>query len=148
MTVNITGFGLTVIITASTIFPTGLVLTQFADDADPLDFASVKIADVAMGLNGDLIKWSKAIPLPMVLNVIPSSDDDNNLQILADALRVSKGKVAALDDIGAVVSYPDGRVITLTGGALTDGMFGNSVASAGRLKTKTYAFAFENKAGV
>lgn len=147
MSNNITGFGLIVTLVATGTFPIGFPITKFSDDSDPLDFASVKIGDTAMGLNGDLITWSKAVPLPMVLNVIPGSQDDINLGILANANRVAQGKIGAFDDITAVVTYPDGTVITLTGGKMTDAPFGSSVSSAGRLKTKTYAFSFETKNG-
>lgn len=145
---DISGFGIQVQLIASVTFPNaGFIVTQFADDSDPLDMGSVKIGELTIGLNGDPISYAKAVALPMVLNVIPGSDNDANLQILADAVRVSKGKFSSLDEITAIVSYPDGRVVTLTGGRLTDAMFGNSVSSAGRLKTKTYAFSFPNKAG-
>jgi hypothetical protein len=144
---NLTGFGLIVSLQASNTFPSGIILTQFADDADPLDFASVKFADSAMGLNGDLIIWAKAIPLPMVLNVIPAGQDDQNLQILANANRVGLNKASAYDVITASVQYPDGSQTTVINGVMTDAMFGSSVASAGRLKTKSYTFMFENRVG-
>ena len=70
MTQDVSGFGLVVTIVASNTLPIGATLSQFASDADPLDFASVRIADSAMGLNGDLITWAKAVALPAVLNVI------------------------------------------------------------------------------
>lgn len=142
---NISGFGIVVSIIASNTFPTGFTVTQFADDSDPLDFATVKIADVAMGLNGDLITWSKAASLPMVLNIIPNSDDDRNLEILADANRVSQGKNSANDLINASVVYPDGTVVILNKGKMTDAQFGRSISSAGRQKTKSYTFQFESK---
>lgn len=147
MTQDITGFGTVINIIADTTFPVGFIVTQFADDADPLDMASVKIGDTAMGLNGDLIAWAKAIPLPMVLNVIPGSQDDINLQILADANRVAQGKTSAKDSLTATITYPDGSVVTLTQGKITDAMFGKSIASAGRIKTKSYAMMFQNKVG-
>lgn len=142
---NISGFGGVVNIIASNTFPVGFPVTQWADDSDPLDFSSIRVADTSMGVNGDLIKWARAAPLPMVLNVIPGSQDDINLQILADANRVGQGKNSADDTITATVVYPDGTVITLTGGALTDAQFGKGISSAGRLKTKSYAFSFEAK---
>lgn len=145
MTTNVSGFGLVVNIIASNTFPVGFAVTQFADDADPMTMASVRIADTAMGLNGDLITWSKATPLPMVLNVIPASDDDINLQILADANRVGQNKNSANDEITATIAYPDGQVVTLSGGKMTDAEFGRGVSSAGRQKTKSYAFAFQSK---
>lgn len=147
MSNDITGFGVVVTLVATTTFPVGFAVTQFADDSDPLDFASVKIGDVAMGLNGDLITWAKAVPLPMVLNVIPGSEDDLNLGILADANRVAQGKISAFDKLSATVVYPDGSVVTLTGGKMTDAQFGKSIASSGRMKTKTYVFSFESKNG-
>ena len=84
----------------------------------------------------------------MVIAVVPSTEDDLNLSILAEANRVGKGKAAVNDVITMNLVYPDGRQITLTGGKLTNAMFGNSVASQGRQKTKVYTFSFQNKIGV
>jgi hypothetical protein len=142
---NVTGFGAVVTIVASTTFPAGVPITQFADDSDPLDMASVQIADTAMGLNGDLVSWARANTLPVVLNVIPGSEDDLNLQILANANRVAQGKSSAYDDITLTAVYPDGSIVTFTGGVITDAMFGKSISSAGRIKTRSYAFKFEQQ---
>jgi hypothetical protein len=147
MSQDISGFGTVVTLTASVTFPAGLTITQFADDNDPVAIGAVQIADSAMGLNGDLVKWAKATVLPVVLNVIPDSDDDINLQVLFDANRVAKGKFSTRDDINMTISYPDGSIVIFTGGFCINGEFGKSVASAGRLKTKTYSFTFENKVG-
>ena len=144
---DVSGFGVVVNLVASTTFPVGITISQFADDADPLDMASVDIADKAMGLNGDLIVWAKAVPLPMVLNVIPGSPDDVNLQTLADANRVGQGKFSAADVITATVVYPDGSTTTLANGRLLSAMFGLSVAGSGREKTRSYGFAFQDKVG-
>lgn len=140
---DVSGFGLRVRITASRTFPAGFTVTQFADDADPFDLPSIQVADKAMGLNGDLVTWSKANPILPTINVIPGSEDDRNLAVLLEANRVGRGKTGARDVITMTGTYPDGRSITLSAGVITDGMPGNSVASAGRLKSKSYAFAFE-----
>lgn len=141
---DISGFGLIVTLIASNTYPVGIVITDFADDADPVDIASVQIADKAMGLNGDLIVWAKAVPVPCVLNVIPDSPADIALAILAENNRVGRGKQSARDAITMTVTYPDGTSIFLDPGIMTDAMFGKSVASAGRMKSKAYTFAFEN----
>jgi len=143
---NISGFGLSVNVLASNTFPVGLLLTEFADDADPFDMPSLQIADKAMGLNGDLIIWSKPNPIIVTLNVIPQSFTDLNLAILLEANRVGRGKIGARDVINMTAFYPNGSPIILTNGAITDGIPGSPVASAGRLKSKSYQFAFENKA--
>ncbi len=142
---SVTGFGIVVTLVASNTFPTGLPITQFSDDTDPVLINDVRIADTAMGLNGDLLVWAKAAPLPMTLNVIPGSADDVNLQILANANRVAQGKNSANDVISATIVYADGSTVVLTGGLVTDAAFGRGVQSSGRQRTKTYSFLFSNQ---
>ena len=142
---DISANGVEVLLTASKTFPNGIKITSFADDTDPIDKASIQIADSAMGLNGDLISWTVASKLPMVLGLIPGSEDDNNMQVLAEQNRPGKGKKTAKDVVRAVITYPDGSQETMTGGHLSDSMFGKSAASAGRIKSMVYAFQFENR---
>lgn len=144
---DISGFGLQVRIVASETYPSGFTVTQFADDSDPFDSPSQQIKDKAMGVNGDLVVWSKANPINTTLNIIPNTEDDKNLAILYEANRVARGKKNVHDVITMTAIYPDGSQKTLSNGALTDGVPGNSVASAGRLKSKPYAFTFENITG-
>lgn len=141
---DISVFGLRVQLQASQTFPSGISLTQFADDADPFDTPTMQIRDKAMGVNGDLITWAKATPITLSLSVVPNSDDDRNLAVLFEANRVGKGKQGARDIINVTAIYPDGRTVSFTQGVITDGMPANSPSSAGRLKSKTYQFAFEN----
>lgn len=140
---DISAFGIRVRLVASSTFPAGIDLTQFADDADALDVAAQEIAATAMGVNGDLVTWSRANPLPLVLNLIPNGEDDRNMQVLFEANRVGRGKTSARDTITVTAVYPDGGAVTWSGGVLTNGMVSNSVASAGRLKSKPYTFSFE-----
>lgn len=144
---DISGFGLRITIVASVTFPSGITLTQFADDGDPIDAPSQQLMDKAMGLNGDMVVWSKANPITPTINVIPGTDDDANLEVLAEANRVGRGKRSARDVITMTIIYPDDRVITLTEGKITDAIPIRSVASAGRMKTKPYIFAFEGRQG-
>ncbi|MDR1349682.1 MAG: hypothetical protein LBJ59_02665 [Zoogloeaceae bacterium] len=144
MSTDISGFGLELQLKASNTFPSGITLTQFADDADPFDAPSIQIMDKGMGLNGDLVTWGVATPTTITLAVIPDSDDDRNLEILFENNRVKKGAKSARDVIDLTASYPGGKVVNLTGGSITDGIPLNSAASAGRLKSKTYAFVFES----
>ena len=146
---NVSGYGLSINIIASNTFPIGFGVTEFADDNDPLDVPSLQIGDSAMGLNGDLIAWSKANPIKVTLNVIPGSVDDRNLSILLDANRVGKGKVGARDTITMNIQYPepDGSFVQLINGIITDGMPFTAVASSGRKKTNNYQFTFENRVG-
>lgn len=147
MSQNISGFGIVVNIKASNTFPVGFDLTQFADDADPFDTPSQQVADVAMGLNGHMVTWSVANPLQLTVNIIPNGTDDTNMGILLEANRVALGKRSARDEITLTATYPDGKIVTWQGGAITDGIPANSIASSGRMKTKPYILKFENKTG-
>lgn len=144
---NISGFGAVVVLVASNTYPAGIVISQFSDDVDALDFPGVKIADLAMGVNGDLIKWSRAAILPVSIGVIPGSNDDINLGILAEANRVGQGKVSAQDVLTLTVTYPDGTATTLSQGAMTDASFGKSISGTGREKSKIYAMGYQNRTG-
>lgn len=143
---DISAFGIRVRLVASVTFPAGIDVTQFADDADSLDVPQQQIADKAMGVNGDLIVWSKANPLNVTMNLIPASGDDRNLSVLLEANRVARGKRGARDVITLTAIYPDGTTQTWSQGRITDGVPGKGLASSGRMKSKPYMFSFENLA--
>jgi hypothetical protein len=142
--INISGYGLRAVLTASSTFPAGFPISAFADDADPLDSPDLDLADKAFGLNGDLLVWTRPVGIEISTNVIPNSPEDINLQTLVEANRVAKGKVGARDVIGIVWTYPDGRVVTASSGFIIHGAIIPNVSSQGRLKTRTYRFCFEN----
>ena len=131
--VSATGIKATIISVPT--FPQGFEISEFADDADPLDFPSTQIADYNMGVNGDLVTWTRPVPLEVTLNVIPNTDADKNLSILYDMNRAAKGKVSAQDLVTLVVSYPDGTRKILSNGKLLTGVPANGVSSSGRIKT-------------
>jgi hypothetical protein len=145
MAQDVSGFGTILNMVASNTFPNGFTISAFADDGDPIDLPAITINGSAMGLNGDLITWSKASEIKASIAVIEGSDDDTNLAILMEANRVGKGKVSAQDAITLTAVYPSGKTITFNPGVMVQGQPGPSVASAGRLKTKKYDFVFENK---
>jgi hypothetical protein len=110
-----------------------------------LDIPSMQIADKAMSLNGDLVKWSKANPIPVTINIIPDSTDDTNIGVLFEANRVARNKKSAQDEIDLIVTDPNtGAVTTFTGGLITDGMPATGISQTGRKITKAYIFSFEN----
>lgn len=146
MTYEVSGTGFSLTVKASVTMPQGVQITAFADDADPWDAPSLDIATASMNVNGDLISFSSPQPLTRTLNVIPGSEDDVNLRIIYEANRVGKGKRSARDIITIVASWPDGSTETLSNGKMTTGMSGKSLASAGRIKSSSFGFAFQDYA--
>lgn len=141
---NVSGFGYKLILKASITFPTGIQITQFADDADPLDFPTQQIADKGMNVNGELVVHSMANPIDFTLNLIPDSRDDRNMAILFDANRPVKGKQIVQDVITVVGIYPDGTTVTLSPGLCMQGSVASGLSSNGKKKSKEYQFAFES----
>lgn len=141
--INISGFGLGAQVSASRTFPNGFGVSAFADDADPLDSPDLELADTGMGLNGDMVVWSRPMGIEISLNIIPGTEEDANFDVLAQANRVAKGKSGARDVINIVVTYPNGQIATLSSGVMISGPMVAPVASAGRLKTHMYKFRFE-----
>lgn len=148
---NISGFGASLQIIPSLSYPYGFTVTEFADDTNPFELPSMQIQDKAMGVNGDLLLWSKANPIIFNLAVIPGTDadsDNNKLQTVFNNNRAARGKLPLKDVITIVAILPTGNVITMSQGGITDGKPGYTITSAGRLETMVYSFAFEQITGV
>ncbi|MCG3462680.1 hypothetical protein L7G72_12605 [Xenorhabdus bovienii] len=141
---DVSATGLSLVIQATKTFPSGIQITQFADDADPLDLPAVDIAQTGMDINGNLVVWSTPTPQTVTINVLAGSEEDENLSILLEANTAKRGRRHAGDIITLVASYGDGSTTTARNGKITNGSRGNSAASAGRLKSKQYTFVFQD----
>lgn len=141
---DVSATGLALVVQASKTFPSGIFITQFADDADPLDLPAVDVAQTGMDINGNLVSWSTPTPQTVTINVLAGSEEDQNLAILLEANTAKKGRRHAGDIITMVASYGDGSTTTARNGKITNGSRGNSAASAGRLKSKQYTFVFQD----
>lgn len=139
---NISIFGLSARIVASATFPNGFTVTEFSTDADPLDSPEFKVADTAMGPNGHFLVWSRPNAMELSINVIPGSQADINLNTLLMANKVGPGKQSARDQVGMVISYPDGEKATMSEGVITSGNLIKLGTSEGKLKTRQYRFEF------
>ena len=141
---NISGFGVRAWLQASSTFPQGFAITQYADDTDVIDFQSVTIAETAKGVNGTKYSWSTANPILCTIAVGPATVDDNNLSNLFQSNFPAPGGENANDVITLSIVYPDNSTGIYTGGSITDGTPGKSIAQSGRLKSQVYNFSFEN----
>ena len=144
MTTEIGGFGLRIWLVAVPTFPAGILISKFVDDADPLEHAQLQISERAMGLNGDMVTWKRAIPIDISLVVQPGTDDDKNLTLLASLNRADAVRPVLTDIITMTIQYPGPRNNrTLLNGRLIEASLFPSVASGGRKKSRTFKFSFE-----
>ncbi len=144
---NIQAFGTRIRAIFSQTFPQGIDLIELADDTDGLDSPSIAIAETARGVNGTPLDWTKAVMIPKNISVVPSSDADKNLQIVARANMPRQGIRQVRDIVSFTVIYPDGSTEILLNGRMTEAPLGNSLASSGRKKSKTYKFMFADIGG-
>jgi len=140
----ISGAGIKIQLIASVTFPFGIDITQLADDTDPFSFVDMTIGEGAIGVNGDPVFWSRAALVPFQLSIVPNSDNDKDLQVIFDSNRVGQGKLSVDDEIFITGIYPSGEKISLLNGKMFTGSAAQSVQSTGRMKSKTYTFAFGN----
>ena len=140
---NISGFGLTVSLIASNTFPVGLLLTQWPDDQDAISFSDIEIGDAQMGVDGDMVFWSKAVPIKCTISAIPDSPTDLQLAVLLSANRVGVNKIGARDIIQMAIVQGNNNFGTFTNGGIISGPPFNGVQSSGRMFTKRYTFVFE-----
>ena len=143
MAQDISAIGIKFFLKASITFPIGFEITEFPSDQDPLDASQVAIGEYSMGVNGDMIMIRKAQGLEISFSLIPGTEADLAMQIIANANRVAKNKQSHSDVLTLSVMYPDGTVKVLTNGILLEAPFLTSVSSGGGFKMNTYRMAFE-----
>lgn len=144
MSVDISAMGLKVTIVAVPSYPVGFTVTQFADDGDSLAFGDMTIMSSGMGVNGDLVVWRTATPCNVTLNVIPGTEDCDNLENLFKLNITQKNKISSKDLITMSVERPDGTIAMLTNGYIVAGKPVQDYSSNGRAKSRSFSFVFEN----
>ena len=64
--IEVSATGLALVVKASKTFPSGILITAFADDADPLDFQPTEIVKTGVDINGNLLSWSAPAPQTVI----------------------------------------------------------------------------------
>lgn len=141
---DISAMGIKVTIIAAPSYPTGFTITQFADDGDSINLPDMTIMQSGMGVNGDLVTWRTAVPCEIDLNIIPETDDCQNLENLFKLNMTQKSKISTNDLITMTVQHPSGRIDVLTNGRIIRGKPVQDYSANGRAKTRNFGFVFEN----
>lgn len=139
--IDVSGFGLSIVIVAIQTFPVGFEVKVFADDADPLTVGDDEVAGYIMQYDGTPFFYTKSTPIEVSLSTVPGSDDDINLKILLSARKVTSNLLPISDITTMVVTYGDGKKVIFSQGSILSGPPADSI-SGGRRKGNTYKFAF------
>ena len=141
---DISAMGIKATLIATPSYPTGITITHFADDGDSLALNDMTIMQSGMGVNGDMVVWRTAQPIPITMNVIPTSDECNDLENLFKLNMTQKNKVSSKDVITLMIEHPDGHTDVLTHGYITGGKPVQDYSANGRAKSRSFSFVFEN----
>ncbi len=144
MAYNASSFGVHIYLRASVSLPTGVILSHFPDDVDPISTPNVPIGTVRMGLNGDLITVSSPNAIVSTIGVITNSGSDEALNYIYSANRPASGKNPAGDAISLVAYLPNGASLSLSDGWMMDGPPVNTYLSSGAVQMNTYSVGFAN----
>lgn len=144
--IDIGAHGLSITVIAAQSFPMGFQLSQFSDDANPLDVKDTEPFGYELLYDGGMFAFDKATAIELSVSVIPGSDDDINLKILLQSKKGGASILPIPDVLTMVVSYPTGTVM-LTKGTIISGPLADTVQASARKKGNTYRFVFNSFAG-
>lgn len=141
---DISAMGIKAILVAAPSYPVGIEMTHFADDGDSLDASDMTIMQSGMGVNGDLVVWRVATPTTISVNLIPGTQECDQMENLFKLNMTQKNKVSSKDVLTLSIIHPDGTTHILTNGYIVGGKPLQGYSAAGRAKTRTFTMVFEN----
>lgn len=133
----------------STVTIAGITVSQFMDDANPVEFPDVEVSSVGVNCNGKMIRNAKPNIVTMSVTVIPGSNNDSALYELWKKYRVQDGKnnggqwetpLNASINIKTIGSRKSSY--KFGGGTMVSGPGGPASTAEGKMQGRTYTFAF------
>lgn len=132
----------------STVVINGHTISQFMDDANPVEFQNLEVSGVGVNCNGKMIRYAKPSAVMMSVTVIPGGADDGYLYGLLKQYHVEDAENNGdqweqsidcdinIDTTGFNVEYH------FAGGTMVSGPGGPGSSAEGKMQGRTYTFAF------
>lgn len=133
---------------ASKSMPIGFPILKFADDADSIAVHEAETGAAIIDLNGKVIGWTVATPITVSIGVIAGSTEDDLLNVIYNAGRVSQLTKIANDSINMVVRWPNGGIRTFMEGRMQSGPASPTGTADGRMAGNVYTFVFGDQASL
>lgn len=135
----------------STVVIDGVTITDFIDDANPLDIQDTETSSVKWSCNGRMIRTSKPTGVIISVTVIPGSDSDNKLREIWKRSYVNGGEMnvgAANTPLKCIISSGNGKIgkFSFTNGTCVSGAAAITSNGQGKMGGNTYTFMFERVA--
>ena len=123
-------------------------INHFMDDANPVEFPDVTVANVGVNLNGIMARHSNPAPVIFSVTVIPGSVSDYKLYALWEAARIKDGKYKTEWGKGLTADIMLGRPTNgnshfhFEGGTMLSGPGGPAASGEGKMLGRTYTLGF------
>lgn len=139
----------------SSVTVAGILIKNFMDDANPVEFQDVEVSSVGVNCNGIMVRNAKPNLVMMSVTVIPGSTDDKALYDLWKRYRVQDGINNSAGQwskpLSAHINLANGNVAksvySFAGGTMVSGPGGPVASAEGKMQGRTYSFAFAKVEG-
>ena len=127
----------------------GARITEFMDDANPIDIQDTETCNIEWSCNGRMIRTVKPTAVMISVTVIPGSASDNALRTIWKKNMCNGGTVSlgqANQSLTCSISCGKGSTgrFLFTGGTCVSGAAAITSNGQGKMGGNTYTFAFEN----
>ena len=135
--------GASVTISSTVTLPVPVPITHFADDKEPFQIDDQEITGDGMGLNNDLVVYTKPIPVYVKISVVANSPDDIALYTLFE-MNKATGTTHAFDICDMTILIPNiAKPFRYINGKIKSGPPGPTSSQDGKNQSHTYGFVFE-----
>lgn len=128
----------------------GARITEFMDDANPLDIQDVDTCNIEWSCNGRMIRTVKPSSIMMSVTVIPGTASDNALKTIWKKNFCNGGSISLSEANHSlscsITTGKGGASYTFTGGTIVSGAAALTSNGQGKMGGNTYTFAFEEVA--
>lgn len=124
-------------------------VTDFMDDANPIEVQEVEVSGAGANLNGNMIRYAKPNLVMLSVTVIPLSPSDMALREGIKKFRVQGGQNRHREWEQAVtctIAVQD-KAFVFTNGTPISGHLAPSSTAEGKMQGRTYTFAFVSVSG-
>ena len=144
MSTDVSALGFSIIVKDDKLFPQGFTIKRTADGADPFDIPDLTIGEATMDANGNMVFASAPSPIQFSINLLPTTEEDNNMAALFEGHRPAAGRPRTGGKITVTVQYADGSSTSMTNCHILTGSPARAIAQPSRYKNKVYTFAAQD----
>lgn len=117
-------------------------ITDFMDDANPIEISPIRVTEPEISCNGTMFRCARANPIVVSITVIPTSESDRTLRELFVGGFYQFYEYTS-KSISLSISLGE-NFYEFRNGFILSGPYGISASADGKMRGNTYTFAFRD----